>query len=43
MSGATSAVVLGLYLCEKLAGDAAREAVQKQMDNPYYQPMEEME
>ncbi len=41
--GVTSAVDLGLYLCEKLAGRAAREAVQKQMDYPYYQPTGETE
>jgi cyclohexyl-isocyanide hydratase len=34
--GVTSAVDLGLYLCEKLAGCAAREVIQKQMDYPYY-------
>jgi cyclohexyl-isocyanide hydratase len=34
--GGTSAIDLGLYLCEKLAGRAAREAIQKQMDYPYY-------
>ena len=41
--GVTSAVDLGLYLCEKLAGRAAREAVQKQMDYPYYQLTSETE
>lgn len=30
--GVTSAIDLGLYLCEKLAGREARERIQKQMD-----------
>jgi cyclohexyl-isocyanide hydratase len=34
--GVTSAIDLGLYLCEKLAGRPAREMIQKQMDYPYY-------
>ena len=33
--GVTSAVDLGLYLCGKIAGSAARDAVRKQMDYPY--------
>lgn len=39
--GVTSAIDLGLYLCEKLAGRAARETVQKQMDYPYYRRKEQ--
>lgn len=30
--GVTSAIDLGLYLCEKLAGREVRERIQKQMD-----------
>lgn len=30
--GVTSSIDLGLYLCEKLAGRAARERIQRQMD-----------
>ena len=37
--GVTSAIDLGLYLCEKLAGCEARERIQKQMDY-YYHPQD---
>jgi cyclohexyl-isocyanide hydratase len=33
--GVTSSISLGLYLCEKLAGRAARENIRLQMDYPY--------
>jgi transcriptional regulator GlxA family with amidase domain len=33
--GVTSSISLGLYLCEKLAGHAAREKIGMQMDYPY--------
>lgn len=34
--GVTSAIDLGLYLCEKLAGREVRERIAAQMDYPYY-------
>ncbi|MGE5405982.1 MAG: DJ-1/PfpI family protein [Candidatus Saccharibacteria bacterium] len=34
--GVTSAIDLGLYICEKLAGSDVRDKIQKQMDYPYY-------
>ncbi|HJQ24826.1 MAG TPA: DJ-1/PfpI family protein [Blastocatellia bacterium] len=34
--GVTSAIDLGLYLCEKMAGREVREAIAAQMDYPYY-------
>ena len=34
--GVTSAIDLGLYLVEKLAGRAIRQRIQTQMDYPYY-------
>jgi len=37
--GVTSAIDLGLYLCEKIAGPDVREKIQKQMDYPHY-PMQ---
>jgi hypothetical protein len=33
--GVTSAIDLGLYLCEKLAGHEAKEQTRQQMDYPY--------
>jgi len=36
--GVTAAIDMGLYLCEKIAGDEVREKIQKQMDYPYYPP-----
>lgn len=38
--GVATSVDLGLYLCERLAGPVARQAIQKQMDYPYYAPPE---
>jgi len=34
--GVTSAIDLGLYLCEKVAGSEVRERIATQMDYPYY-------
>jgi len=34
--GVTSAIDLGLYLCEKVAGRDVRERIAAQMDYPYY-------
>lgn len=34
--GVTSAIDLGLYLCEKVAGREVREQIAAQMDYPYY-------
>src|SRR5437016_6270855 len=34
--GVTSAIDLGLYLCEKVAGRNVRERIAAQMDYPYY-------
>ena len=34
--GVTSAIDLGLYLCEKIAGKEAREKIQQQMDDHTY-------
>ncbi|MFA6364044.1 DJ-1/PfpI family protein [Methanoregula sp.] len=36
--GVTAAIDMGLYLCEKIAGEEARAKIQKQMDYPYYPP-----
>ena len=33
--GVSSSIDLGLYICEKLAGTAAKNAIQTQMDYPY--------
>ena len=33
--GVSSSIDLGLYICEKLAGNAAKNAMQTQMDYPY--------
>ncbi len=33
--GVTSSIDLGLYMCEKLAGREARDAIARQMDYPY--------
>lgn len=33
--GVTASIDLGLYLCEKLAGRDAKEAIRQQMDYPY--------
>ena len=33
--GVTSAIDLGLYLCEKFAGSEAKEKIRKQMDYPF--------
>jgi cyclohexyl-isocyanide hydratase len=33
--GVTSAIDLGLYLCEKVAGEAVADQIRKQMDYPY--------
>jgi transcriptional regulator GlxA family with amidase domain len=35
--GVTSAIDLGLYLCEKVAGRDVRQRIAAQMDYPYYQ------
>ena len=35
--GVTAAIDMGLYLCEKIAGEEVREKIQKQIDYPYYQ------
>lgn len=37
--GVTSALDLGLFLCEKIAGREVREKIQEQMDYPYYNPL----
>lgn len=34
--GVTSAIDMGLYICEKIAGRKVREKIQAQMDYPYY-------
>jgi transcriptional regulator GlxA family with amidase domain len=34
--GVTSAIDLGLYLCEKIAGKEVREKIQRQMDYRNY-------
>jgi transcriptional regulator GlxA family with amidase domain len=36
--GVTSAIDMGLYICEKIGGRNAREKIQVQMDYPYYPP-----
>eukprot|EP01102_Stenamoeba_stenopodia_P011039 TRINITY_DN3371_c0_g1_i1.p1 TRINITY_DN3371_c0_g1~~TRINITY_DN3371_c0_g1_i1.p1 ORF type:complete len:219 (-),score=46.59 TRINITY_DN3371_c0_g1_i1:162-764(-) len=36
--GVATSVDLGLYVCEMLASTEAREAIQKQIDYPYYDP-----
>jgi cyclohexyl-isocyanide hydratase len=36
--GVTSAIDIGLYLCEKIAGRDVREKIQVPMDSPYYPP-----
>jgi cyclohexyl-isocyanide hydratase len=37
--GVTSAIDLGLYLCEKIAGPDVREKIRKQMDYRLYSPV----
>jgi cyclohexyl-isocyanide hydratase len=37
--GVTAAIDLGLYLCEKIAGQDVREQIQKQMDYRQYSPV----
>ncbi len=34
--GVTASIDLGLYICEKLAGEEAREKISEKMDYPYY-------
>lgn len=36
--GVTSAIDLGLHLCERLAGPQARARVAAQMNYPYFDP-----